>query len=359
MAENIGAMIGGYFLPEKEFKEVASLLLKQKKSFFIMELENALAFCHMEDPYNVYKSWNNFQTEFLKNEKTEMLAIINFYNDIDGINQQWVYMEDEENAIKKDGIIDISSADAQVKSIYTSDALFEHLAGMRASIQGSMNKDESIYLWDLFGKKNKKSNKNNKGNSQILEQLNIAKHEGIYTYKDIFWGKATEFKYRGQVSDAFVNHLGGPAGHWHLIKGFLTGQINALQLIQLKSNNVREEEMTKGGNLAFIDLLLDSLNTTGWQTGGDLIVTDNTGKVISNIQVKTSIKEGKRIGRISYSKLEKNIEKMIKTITNNDNEFIEMFFENLKTSSASKSLDEETVKMAKQLAIEVLGIKNN
>lgn len=90
--------------------------------------------------------------------------------------------------------------------------------------------------------------------------------------------------------------------------------------------------------------LLDSLNTTSWLTGGDIVVTDNKGKVIYNIQLKTTAaKYGKTFG-VATSALVSFIQELINLIDqdSNVNTIAEYMFDKLKTEAANGLTTQET-----------------
>ena len=44
-----GAMLGGYLLPEKEFKEALSVIIKNDKNRFILALQDVLHFIELKE----------------------------------------------------------------------------------------------------------------------------------------------------------------------------------------------------------------------------------------------------------------------------------------------------------------------
>ena len=78
-----------------------------------------------------------------------------------------------------------------------------------------------------------------------------------------------------------------------------SGGLTELSDFSSLPSSVREEE-NASQHLGFLHLLLESLNSTPWFTGGDLITVDKTGKINLNIQLKTSKRDSGTVGEINY-----------------------------------------------------------
>ena len=101
-----------------------------------------------------------------------------------------------------------------------------------------------------------------------------------------------------------MNHL---ANHHKQIYNYLSsnGMINGNEQIKLHSS-VFNEEGGVGQYGGFPRLLKESTNTTGWYTGGDIIIVNpETMNVVYNIQLKTTSIRGERIPSIFAERIEK------------------------------------------------------
>ena len=101
--------------------------------------------------------------------------------------------------------------------------------------------------------------------------------------------------------------------------------------LEIEGKNVFLEE----GHPGFYNLLIDSTNTTGWYSGGDLIITDSKGEVVASIQLKTSGGSGETIGTIKRDRLNKAIDTLLLLIDQENNQFISKFYDLVKTSTVS------------------------
>ena len=80
-----GAMLGGSFLPEQEFKDLMKQVWDQQQGNIKAAIHNCILNIESGNILMAYKNWELFQTDILKNPKTQILAITNFYNH-NGIN---------------------------------------------------------------------------------------------------------------------------------------------------------------------------------------------------------------------------------------------------------------------------------
>lgn len=344
-----GAMLGGYLLPEKEFKTLMKQLLDQNKGQFYGYINSTILYAKSNDIKSAYYTWSKFQTEVFKNPVTSILAITNFHNRKS--SQTWNFFDDEISTIQTDGRINIAKADTDLKRAYNSNILAAHLSEMFKTISGTKMEPREIHF--LFAIKKRDDLHSLAEKKRILKTLNEfkQKHEKA-TYKEAIYRGLKNFGYRGKVADAFLNHIG--ARHWDAFNRFANGDSSAVD--QIAKHSVREEEMSHG-YYNFTKRLLDSLNRTGWQTGGDLIVTDKSGKVIANIQLKTSAKGGEAIGRINTAQLVKDLEIIEQKMIKNDETIVNNFWELLKTSTATEGLGDAVINEGYELAKLSLGVK--
>lgn len=337
-----GAMLGGSFLPEKEFKELMLLLWQEKNQDIIALLDECEQNIISGAIKKAYITWDKFQTIILKNPSTQLLAITHFYNN-NGKTQTWSLM-DEAEAIEDKGLINVTKVSEDLKKAYCSDILASHLSNLFQTVTGdSMSYDEIVYCYSVKKK-------------QLLESLNDIKYgTKDYKYLNAVYGNKRGRYLNGQVADAYLNHLGGH--HWKTLDAFFNSKGDSSMLESIRNKFVKPEEESKG-YLNFVKLLLASLNNTGWQTGGDLIVADSSGRVIANIQLKTSGGVGDQIGRISTASLLTNI-KLLKQdiLTGNAEVIINDFYNLLKTSAQFEELGDAVIQSAYDLAKNTLQLQ--
>lgn len=316
MASYEGAMLGGVLLPREEFIDLMIRLLKEHKDNIYSSLEETQSKIAQNNIKEAYKAWDQFQTKILMNPTTSLLAILNFSAPSGSGRQQWTFIDNEDNAIAKSGLINVQSVSKSLRRSYCSDILAQHLSNLFKEVASEMEADEVNYLYDLNRK-------------DLFKRLNPIKYgDKRYIYKVVIYGNIMPKYYAGKVADAYLNHLG--ATHYEYLNNFSQGNLDGLE--HLRNASVKNEERAIN-ILNFVHLLMASTNRTAWYTGGDLIVTNKNGEIVANIQLKISMGEGKQIGNIKTATLNNEIEK-IKEIWNMDNKTIaEKFYEVLKTSA--------------------------
>lgn len=309
-------MFQGNFLPEKEFiiavteelnKDTTKQILKENLDI----VKNALDI----SPYAAFKAWEEFSKEFLKNPTTQLLAITEFYNKGEGTVQTWQLMQEVE-AISKDksGVVNVAQVSQEIKNVYYSEILTRHLS-------------------QFFSVVNRKRNL-----SSIMKDYNNFKAESL---KDLIWSKKdqkSEYKVRGQIADAFLQHL----GKFHL---------QEMSKERALSNDFSQSDILskEGGIRGMAMTLQEAKNRVGWYTGGDLIVVDKNNKVIANIQLKTSTKDGAAIGKINISELKNKINKIYSSLNSNNVEIAEQFFNMLKTSAIPSNIENVSTNIVEDL----------
>ena len=162
------------------------------------------------------------------------------------------------------------------------------------------------------------------------------------SYRQVIYGRMGDDQFRGQVADAFVNHLG--AMHQSLFQG---GGLSASNiLITAFERSVRDEE---GRN--FLQRLVDSRNSTHWMTGGDLNLVDQDSNVLARIQLKTvRSKDAAYVGRLTHHRFFKLIEAMKTTLENLDVEsYANLLYNKLKTSAFMKQMGEQAATIGTKL----------
>lgn len=321
-----GAMLGGVLLPEAEFIQVMIELLEVRKQDIIDALQKVQNAPTVKD---AYEQWMFFQMNILKNPDVQLLVITNFYNQ--NGTQTWTFLDSESSAINKSGQISLKDVEDDLKQAYISQLLAQHLSGLFGSINDEMTEEEVNYAYGL------------KRHSLLTELAQAKYYEGhTYIYKNIIYGQKSGMYLNGQVADAFVNHLGYT--HAELFTNLSLIDTNYIE--HLADTSVKAEEFAIS-SLNFFHLLYNSTNTTGWYTGGDLILTDKTGKILANIQLKTTASSGeKAFGQISTKRLLGNsksagIVQELLALMDQDNQIIaQKFYEKFKTSGIIEGVEQ-------------------
>lgn len=333
-----GAMLGGVLLPKDEFVDLMIQLLEQRKDVIFYALDDTLKAITNKDFKQAYQKWDQFQTEILKNPTTSLLAILNFTSTE---NQQWTFIDNETNAINNHGIINIQQVGEDLRRTYISSILTQHLSNLFHELNEQMDIDEIMYLYDLNRK-------------EIYRQLNPIKYgDKVYTYKAAIYGNIYNKYYSGKVADAYVNHVGET--HTTYLNNFSQGDLSGLD--HLATSSVKAEEKARN-QLNFVKLLIASTNRTAWYSGGDLIIVNNHGQIVANIQIKTSYGAGETIGMIRTASLAKMITN-IKQLINTDNKEIAIkFYEALKTSAVVENLGTAVIEEGYKIAAQTLQLNN-
>ena len=352
MAE--GIVFGGYLLSKEEFIPIFEKWYQQKGEQFIQQLrilESEIKVMivremspsasnpnvsklrtHRTSEYNaaqVYQKWEAIQKEYFGNDAVTLIAITQF----DGEQMTWSQNVDEGQFVTASGI-NISAAQFQKVAHDTMNAastlaaaeevqnfLRLHYAQLCAQlISYKININEAAELHKRIPKKS---------------ALYANRHEHFTgrSYEDIIF--ASQGNAEGKRLDAFMNHI---------------GQYNK-QIFSLMNTGVANKESLQRINNfdthgAFGEIfsspgivqpwLLASLNTTSWLTGGDVIVVDDNGAIIYNIQIK-STSSGKNF-ELALNRLLSLLTRMIhKTESSRfkPKQLAQMMYNSLKTTSAN------------------------
>lgn len=334
-----GAMLGGYFLEESDFKKAITELIKENHDEILSRIQNIRMHIANKDIRMAYKEWDLFQTEVFKNPTTQLLAILNFSNKE---KQTWEFV-DEVDTLSKGGNMSMTRVDENMKQVYSSDILAEHLSGLFSTIgTQQMTPDEINHAFN-----------DQKVNAKKTFLNDIKYGDKKYIYKPAIYGNIKATYYRGKVADAYLQHVGKT--HWDDFSRFLDSG-NTASIEHFRKTSVKKEE-DKYGRFAFVDMLIESNNATAWYTGGDLIVTGKDGRVIANIQLKTSWGSGDNIGNIAKASLDKALAKLEQDLLLNSQDTAADFYETLKTSTATESLGTGAEQSIYKMAMQELGIK--
>ena len=334
-----GAMLGGYFLQESDFKKLITEVITENKEDIITRIQSIRGHIANKNIKLAYHEWDLFQREVFKNPTTQLLAILNFSNKE---KQTWEFL-DEEATLSKGGNMSMTRVDENMKQVYSSDILAEHLSGLFSTVgTEEMSLDEINHAFN-----------DQKINAKKTFLNEIKYGDKKYIYKPAIYGNIKATYYRGKVADAYLQHVGKT--HWGDFSRFLdSGDTSSIE--HFRKTSVKKEE-DKYGKFSFVDMLIESNNATAWYTGGDLIVTGEDGRVIANIQLKTSWGSGENIGNIAKSSLDKALAKLEQDLLSNSKDTANDFYETLKTSTATEALGTAAVNTIYKDAAEALGIK--
>ena len=239
-----------------------------------------------------HRAWEEFQRVVLLN--TNNLELIVGYRDPGKTNIQFSTIVDMQSVVGKGNMI--NAGNALVK---------DTMSWARASEKAE--KIEKIMQSHLNGFINTLYTRLNEDEKHLLITKNLAAIPDVWKHpragdtligqrwQDIFYTQYYTGQGLGKAYDAYMNHLANY--HTEIYSYLATGGISGNGDISSIPHAVYREEGGAGGN--FPVLLNESLNTTGWYTGGDIIIIDpQTMEVVYNIQLKTTqqgiTKKGKK-----------------------------------------------------------------
>lgn len=345
-----GAMLGGFFLPEQEFKKVFVLFYKEKRLSLLSRLNLVIKAIEESDGQKAYENWEKLQTELFKNPKIELLVALNFKGASQDTPIDWVFSEYENKlvgkAINDDELTSIlgklkklTNRQKETRNSYELDRhvkeFLEGINTINVEYNGTED-DEFQYILNRGAEKGAlKAWKNTR--KRLLEQVNS--EQADYTYASVVYGGKNKASENGKPNDAFINHLGKMHALAERDLDKLFSEPFYLSVIEEEKNLNR---------FGFIDLLVDSTNTTRWYTGGDVITVDKYGKIKTNIQLKTSTGTGDNdIGKIKFKELYNKITQ-IRDFVKDDrpDRVAELFYKMMKTSTVSTELSASIKKKA-------------
>lgn len=331
-----GAMIGGSFLPEKEFKKIIMEFFDKRENVIkIRSILNSIV--EAPNPKVVYNKIEYLETELFKNPTVSFMLITNLDSPVGQYTWQTEATEkrliDTNGAIKYTDLYKKNILNKEISSI-----LSQHLLELINKVEQTKLSNEEI---DAFFDENNIPREDKKEDGKNARRSR--------TLRDIVYGKSQNYK--GQIADAFLNHLGNM--HRSLFtQGFET--------ISPFTQTVEQEE-----GRHFFQLLIDSKNHVGWQTGGDLILV-HKNKVIANIQLKTltkSIKEStnQTISTTDIQKLAGELRDRIeKNLVYDKETFAEYMWELVgKTSAIFDKVTEQSKKDAIKMVKEALNLQSS
>lgn len=330
----IGAMYSGRFLPEQEFKEAIENALQDQGKFLKYQSQiNSILNAIKVSPLEAYRQWEVLQTELFNNPSVSLLTITDFFNKNN--SQRFEYVSKEIDAIYDSSKIGLAKIDSELKQVYYSEVLTNHLTNLFKTLRTeSPTKTE---IEKIIGRRPERA--------KIIFRYKSKKQQ--VTYKEaVFATKNYGYTrgYSGQVADAFLQHL----AKYHF---------GIYQSKNLQEDFSNQNIKTKEGIPGFVDLLMDAKNNTAWFTGGDLIVVDAKKNVIANVQLKTSAKEGRWTGNVVTKDLNTKLQKLLNLFqkgSSNSKNISNYLFEMLKTSAIETTIEQNVQQTGKDFIIEML-----
>lgn len=360
-----GAVLGNYLIPEEDFISLFTSILLQNKE----RIHNILNLVELMFSQGNIKAgvmyWEQFQTEILGNEKTKILAILNM--SYENEKTEWVF-SDELSALDLNGhyMSTLIKANGSIQKAQQISHIANHLHKMLNTINythlsytknsNDPNAGEANYLF--YMKKNDK-----KFFPDLIKRLGVRTgNKQSYTYRRVIYGESSQTLLknataRGKATDAFLNHL----GKMHSSVFNTNDTLSLINSDDKYKQTVKQEE-DNARQYGFLHLLLESLNSIPWYTGGDLILVDIHGKVLCNLQLKTSINDYGSISTIATRELSKWIHIINKQLEQSDEKeyrvIAKQFFDNLKTSGQVEDMGDDVITSSYKMVENILKAKN-
>lgn len=352
MAE--GIVFGGYLLSKEDFIPIFEQWYEQKGEQFVAKLkalESEIKVMiiremspsssnpnisklrtHRTAEYNaalVYQKWEEIQKEYFGNDAVTLIAITQFEDE----QMTWSQNIDESQFVTASGI-NVSAAQFQKVARETMNAASTLAAA--EEVQNFLRLHYAQLCTQLV------SYKINVEEAAELHKR-IPKKSALYTnrhehftgrsYEDIIF--ASQGNAEGKRLDAFMNHI---------------GQYNKQIFSLMNSGVANKESLERINNFdthgAFSEIfnspsivqpwLLASLNTTSWLTGGDVIVVDDNGAIIYNIQIKST--SGGKNFELALNRLLSLLIRIIRKTESTrfkPKQLAQMMYNSLKTTSAN------------------------
>lgn len=349
MAE--GIIFGDYLLSKDDFIPLFEQFYEEKGQDFIQDLRllkekidnmiekdytpnasnpNLLKLrTHRTAEYNaklVYEEWERIQKDYFGNSAVTLIAITSF----NGEQMTWS-KNIQESELMTPGGINITAA--QFESIFKTAAaaaaaeeiqqfLRIHYKQMCTQLTSyTLKTAEAASLHKIIHKKS-------------ALYANRLEHFTGRTYGDIIF--SAQRNAEGKRLDAFMNHIG--QYNRELFSLMNAGVANNSTLEKVKSFDTHDQFKQIFQNPSIVQpWLLASLNSASWLTGGDVVVVDDTGKVIYNIQIKSTM-SGKNF-ELALNRLSSLITRIIKKTEATrfkPKQLATIIYNSLKTSSTNE-----------------------
>lgn len=334
-----GAYFGDKLLPEEQFKKQACENL-QNSNFIqlaIAWLRGIAAKRQNKKEFSrAYQEWQQFQKLYLLNKTPISLLVISDFTSDSGQKMktgstQATFVEDQSLVLDPSGTLKtnakaIESLGQKAAQELVSEVLVRHYNNLMQTVNSDIvSKDFEtairIQTLDYYSPW---------GNQKLAIRNRYYKNNQNNTYRTVIWGKTQDAQFRGQVADAFFNHLG--ALHQSM---FSSGGIQISKLLANNFNKtVRQEEGT-----GFLQRLINARNNTHWASGGDINIVDENLNKIASIQLKTVASNTKTtVGSLSRVSFFNMIENLIRALENSDYEvYANTLYQKLQTTAFIKN----------------------
>lgn len=280
-------MFMGQMIPRDEWIAAVTDLIYRDRELVLQQFNKEVGnILQMKNPLDIARVWDNFFSKILGNPITQIMTIADLSTDgLGDINLG----EDELLFVGLDshGKAVLNAANTKVKTTIKkqdiSSALNNHWVGMNQTIMHEKIpqnlyphffiykkiKNTNHEVWQNYDKKNRRWKKDVFYWKHMYSDIETQLPEGDYS---------NNIQKIGQAADSFLTHLG--THHSQMFTSVLEKSSTVLQFNQ----SVLAEE----GNEGFFYLLMGGRNNVALTGGQDLILTDKSGNVIANIQLKTS-----------------------------------------------------------------------
>ena len=274
----------------------------------------------------VYEEWERIQKDYFGNSAVTLIAITSF----DGEQMTWS-KNIQESELMTPGGINVTAA--QFESIFKAASaaaaaeeiqnfLRLHYQQMCTQLTShTLKTAEAAALHEIIPKK-----------SSLY--VNRFEHFTGRTYGDIIF--SAQGNAEGKQLDAYMNHIG--QYNRELFSLMNAGVANNSTLEKVKSFDTHGQFKQIFQTPSIVQpWLLASLNSASWLTGGDVVVVDDTGKVIYNIQIKSTM--GGKNFELALNRLSSLIARIIKKTEATrfkPKQLATILYNSLKTSSANE-----------------------
>ena len=372
---NYGILFGGYLLSEDNFIEIFQDFYAQKGEELKTRLKEDIL--KKASQFNtrkrgggvtktfaidlkknkaseIYADWLKIFTELFGNDEVTIIAGVKFGS----TEFKWTNNLNERRFVNERGI---GVTKANLKNIANNfekegseiDALFaaeelnkiinDHYSDMIKTLDTfSLSSEDAQLLHILLSYRQSKLRAKDK------------EHYTGKTYDEIIF--ASQQNAEGKKLDAFMNHIG--QFHVQLFYLLSKGTISSDEITPEAQADVKSGEFLEyfqNSPIPAQKWLLDSLNSTSWLSGGDIVVTDKNGKVVFNIQLKTTgTKYGKTFS-LATSRLATFAKEMVDLMDNVDVDSVELaknLFEMLKIEAAS-NIDPQEIRLTDAIYKEI------
>ena len=345
-----GIIFGGYLLSEEEFLSIFEEWYKEKslqlkidlQAKIILPLEKMIIVSSrintkgksvasvrrvkgQYDALKIYLAWEEITRDFFGNGKVNLIAAAKF----EGSSYQWTNTVEESSVInasginiRKKGLDELQEQMKDFESIYAAQDVQEFLNShyndlLKTLGDYTLSRKEAAAMHGLL-----------EARKSALNNANF--HFTGSTYDRIVF--SSQRNAEGKRIDAFMNHIGKYNNQLFSAMSVNRTNANSLENIDLDSHGGFNQIF---GNTDEVQpWLVDSLNNASWLSGGDVIVVNDNGAVIYNIQLKSTGK-GKTFD-LAASFLLTFAKKMTMLIDeNNPKELARLMFDNLKTTTAN------------------------